>query len=263
MIERETMALISNSDQKSSLARTLDELRRVAWLLRDRFSADTWRILSRLDHQFGRATYEEPLRIGSALDLLDDAIMTLSAFGGLVMESMTRGYGWRFLDIGRRIERAVQMVETIGRGLIGGQGDHGELQAVLEIADSSLTYRSRYLTSLHTDLVLDLLLLDEANPRSIAFQLGRLREYVDDLPKRTSSDRAAPEWPIVVRLLAAVQLADISELMGRGANGDCSQTETLLATLTAGLRSLSETITRDYFDHTIASRQLGGFVTQT
>ncbi|MGO9606223.1 MAG: circularly permuted type 2 ATP-grasp protein [Candidatus Binataceae bacterium] len=257
MLEREMLTMIYDSGEKTSLGWTLCQLRRVAWLLRDRFSADAWRVLNRFDRQFSKATPREPLRMGRTMNLLDDAIMTLSAFAGLVMESMTRGDGWRFLDIGRRMERALQMVEMLRYGLGARNGDEsGALQAMLEIADSSLTYRSRYLTSVQADLVLDLLLLDEANPRSAAFQLARLREYVDDLPKRDSSARMTAEWKIVVKLLTTVQLADASELMGQGKEGERDNTDNLLAALAAGLRSLSETITRDYFDHTIASRQL-------
>ena len=77
---------------------------------------------------------------------------TLAAFGGLVMESMTRGDGWRFLDMGRRIERAWQVVDLIRQGLGFACPRHsGQLEILLEIADSSITYRSRYLTSMQTD----------------------------------------------------------------------------------------------------------------
>ena len=124
--------------------------------------------------------------------MLDHAIITLSAFSGLVMESMTRGDGWRFLDIGRRLERAFQMVDLIRYGLgFECTTDSGQLEVLLEIADSSITYRSRYLTSMQADLVLDLLLLDEANPRSVAFQLVRLREHVDQLPVKPVADPAS------------------------------------------------------------------------
>jgi uncharacterized alpha-E superfamily protein len=232
-------------------------LRRVAYLLRDRFSVDAWRILNRFDRQFSRAQPREPLRSGRALNLLDDAIATLSAFGGLVMESMTRGDGWRFLEIGRRLERALQMVEMLRNGFSAKTGDEsGALMAMLEIADSSLTYRSRYLTSTQPDLVLDLLLLDEANPRSVAFQLEHLRAYVEELPKRTTSARMSPEWRIVVKVLSAVELAEAAELMNRNQAGERGDAEALLVSLADGLRSLSETITCDYFDHTIASRQM-------
>ena len=256
-LEREMFAAIYDSEEKSSLGWTLNQLRRVAWLLRNRFSADAWQILNHFDKQFASPPPVEPLRMGRALSLLDDAIMRLSAFSGLVMESMTRGDGWRFLDIGRRLERALQMVEMLRHGLDAPNHDgSGELQTLLEIADSSLTYRSRYLTSMQADLVLDLLLLDEANPRSIAFQLARLREHVEALPDRSANARHSANWRVAVRLLSAVQLADARELIRGGGKGDSSSFEGLLVGLAAGLRALSENLARDYFEHTLASRQL-------
>jgi uncharacterized alpha-E superfamily protein len=256
-LEREMLAVIYDSEEKSSLGWTLHQLRRVAWLLRDRFSADAWRILNRFDKQFASPQPIEPLRMGRALSLLDDAIMTLSAFSGLVMESMTRGDGWRFLDIGRRLERALQMIEMLRHGLRLDSHDHGgALQTLLEIADSSLTYRSRYLTSMRADLALDLLLLDEANPRSAAFQLARLREHVEELPDHSADTRRSAKWRVAVRLLSAVQLADAAELIRAGETGAPDNLESFLAGLAAGLRALSEALARDYFEHTIASRQL-------
>ncbi len=132
----------------------------MAWLLRDRISVDAWLILNQLDQQFSTPQQpSEEFRVSAAQDRLNHAIITLSAFGGLVMESMTRGDGWRFLDIGRRLERAIQMVELLRNGLPKEAfGGVGVLEAILEMADSSITYRSRYLTSVQVDLVLDLLL---------------------------------------------------------------------------------------------------------
>jgi uncharacterized alpha-E superfamily protein len=131
------------------------------------------------------------------------------------------------------------------------------LQTLLEIADSSLTYRSRYLTSMQADLVFDLLLLDEANPRSAAFQLARLREHVEGLPDDHSDNaRRSAKWRVVVGLLSAVQLADARELIRSAEGGDWSAFENLLGGLAAGLRALSENLASDYFEHTLASRQL-------
>jgi uncharacterized circularly permuted ATP-grasp superfamily protein/uncharacterized alpha-E superfamily protein len=256
-LERNMLAAIYDSDEQSSLGWTLSQLRRVAWLLRDRFSADAWRVLNRFDQQFTSPPPVEPLRMDRALSLLDDAIMTLSAFSGLVMESMTRGDGWRFLDIGRRLERGLQMVEMLRHGLNPSTHDEGgELQTLLEIADSSLTYRSRYLTSMQADLVFDLLLLDEANPRSAAFQLARLREHVEGLPDQSDNHRRSAKWRVVVGLLSAVQLADARELIQSAGDGDWSGFENLLDMLAGGLRALSENLASDYFEHTLASRQL-------
>jgi uncharacterized alpha-E superfamily protein len=173
------------------------------------------------------------------------------------MESMTRGDGWRFLDIGRRMERAYQMVDLLRHGLgFEGRADSGQLEMLLEIADSSITYRSRYLTSMQADLVVDLLLLDEANPRSLAYQLGLLREHVDRLPDTQSLIRRPAEARLALSLLTSVQLAEVRELMAEDAKGRRANLEKFLNRLSADLRSLSETLTRAYFTHAIPSRQL-------
>jgi uncharacterized circularly permuted ATP-grasp superfamily protein/uncharacterized alpha-E superfamily protein len=253
----EILAMIYDTDGKSELGATLRQLRRLAWLLRDRFSADAWRSINRFDQKFTAPSRVEALRMGGALNLLDDAIVTLSAFGGFAMESMTRGHGWRFLDIGRRLERALQMVDTVQNGLsVRAADESAELQTLLEIADSALTYRSRYLTSMQASLVLDLLLLDEANPRSVAFQLERLIEHVAELPAREVASRKSAEWKTVMKMLTAMQIVEAADLARTDERGNWSNLENLLATIGNGLRALSETIARDYFDHSLASRQM-------
>jgi uncharacterized circularly permuted ATP-grasp superfamily protein/uncharacterized alpha-E superfamily protein len=256
-IEREVLAMIYGSAERSSLGWQIQKARRAGWLLRDRISADAWRILNHLAQQLPDTLPPEPLRAAGAQDALDQAIGTLAAFSGLVMESMTRGHGWRFLDIGRRLERATQMVDLLRLGLgCEGAAESGQLEALLEIADSSLTYRSRYLTSVQADLVLDLLLLDEANPRSAAFQLARLREHIEELPETQALIRRPAEARIALSLLTAVQLTEARELARTDAAGRWANLETLLRRLAAGLRQLSDVLTRSYFNHAIASRQL-------
>jgi uncharacterized alpha-E superfamily protein len=251
--ERDLLAMVYDSAARSSLGWNMHQVRRLAWLLRDRISVDSWLILNSLDKQFSGSPPPAPLRLSRAHDRLNAAVITLSAFGGLVMESMTRGDGWRFLDIGRRLERSTQMVEVLRQGVT--LNDRGALETVLEIADSSITYRSRYLTSMQADLVLDLLLVDEANPRSIAFQLARLREHIDKLPESRSLIRRPAEARLALGMLTMVQLADVQELVRPGANGNMPALENLLARLASELRSLSEILTRANFDLAVPSRQ--------
>ncbi len=260
-LERELLAMVYDSGARSSLGWTLHQLRRVAWLLRDRISTDAWRVLNHFGQQFTAAPalgpLREPLRMTRAIALLDEAIIMLSAFSGLVMESMTRGHGWRFLDIGRRMERAIETVDLLAYGLgVTPAQETGQLETLLEIADSSLTYRSRYLTSMRADLLIDLLLLDEANPRSVAFQLARLREHIERLPESESSVRRPAEWRLAVRLLTAVQIAELSELVREDEAGRWSNLEHLLDRLASELPLLSETLTRAYLDHAVPARQL-------
>ncbi|MBL8222554.1 MAG: circularly permuted type 2 ATP-grasp protein, partial [Bryobacterales bacterium] len=149
--EREVLNLVFDSEARSSLAYNVHHVRRLAWLLRDRISADAWRILNQLDQQFTGPAPAEALLVSAAQDRLNDAVITLSAFSGMVMESMTHGDGWRFLDIGRRLERSLQMTELLRHGLVNIlSNDAAGLQLLLEIADCSITYRSRYLNSMQT-----------------------------------------------------------------------------------------------------------------
>jgi uncharacterized circularly permuted ATP-grasp superfamily protein/uncharacterized alpha-E superfamily protein len=256
-LEHEVMAMIYDSGRRGSLSANVQEIRQLAWLLRDRISNDAWRILNRFARQFATPPPLEPLRVSGALNLLDDAIVTLSAFSGLVMESITRGHGWRFLEIGRRLERAMQMVELLRHGLVFRPAmETGQLELLLEIADSSLTYRSRYLTSMQPNLVIDLLLLDDANPRSVAFQLARLREHIDQLPDSLTAVRRPAEALAAVRILTLVQLAEVNELVKPDADGDLNNLDQLLNKLASELRQLSDTLTRAYFNRAISSRQL-------
>ena len=255
--EREVLAMIYDPADASGLVSNIHQVRRVAWLLRDRISVDAWLILNQLDQQFSAQPPSDEFRVTTAQDRLNHAIITLSAFGGLVMESMTRGDGWRFLDIGRRLERAIQMVELLRNGLPKEAfGGVGVLEAILEMADSSITYRSRYLTSVQVDLVLDLLLVDEANPRSIAFQLARLREHIGELPGSRTSIRRPAEERMALSLLNTVQLIDVRELARSGGRAAAEAREGLLGKLIADLSLLSETLTRAYFSHATQSRRL-------
>jgi len=255
-LERALLAMIYDGEAPHGLPANIHRVRGVGWVLRDRISADAWRILNQLDLQLSAPPPPEPIRVSGAQALLDQAISTLSAFGGLVMESMTRGDGWRFLDMGRRIERAAQMVDLIRHGFgFERDTDSGQLEVLLEIADSSITYHSRYLTSMQPELVLDLLLLDEANPRSVAYQLAQLHDHVDRLPASWSPINRAPESRIAISLLTAVQLAEAHEFIGTNPDGRRENLETLLNRLSSELRSLSETLTRQYFSQAAPSRQ--------
>jgi len=255
--EKEVLAMVYHPAASNGLVWNIHQVRRVAWLLRDRISVDAWLILNQLDQQFSTQPPSEEFRVSAAQDRLNHAIITLSAFGGLVMESMTRGDGWRFLDIGRRLERAIQMVQLLRNGLAADSaGGVGVLEAILEMADSSITYRSRYLTSVRVDLVLDLLLVDEANPRSIAFQLARLREHIGELPGSKTSTRRPPEERMALSLLNTVQLIDVRELERAGGRESVDARDSLLAKLITDLGLLSDTLTRAYFSHAAQSRRL-------
>ncbi|MDX2153659.1 MAG: circularly permuted type 2 ATP-grasp protein [Bryobacteraceae bacterium] len=261
-LERDLVSMIFDSDRRYSLGWIVHEVRSLAWLLRDRVSNDAWRILNRLEEGFRTSRPPESLQLLEASDLLDQTILTLAAFSGLAMEGMTRGQGWRFLDIGRRVERSAQMTDLLRHGLAGPPADDpGALSVLLEIADSSITYRSRYLTTMQADLVVDLLLTDETNPRSVAFQLARLTEHVAHLPESQqregeSSSRRRPESKLILGLLTSVQLADVPDLVRPGEDGLWNGLPAFLDRLSKDMRRFSDALSTSYFSHALPSQQL-------
>ncbi len=173
---------------------------------------------------------------------------------------MTRGHGWRFTDMGRRIERVAHTATLIRSTLAevpAPEDADAVLEALLEVADTSITYRRRYLGALETAPVLDLLLTDETNPRSVVFQLVVLDDHVRQLPRSPTRLRSAEER-LTTAVLTRVRLADIALLCRADAEGRRTHLDALLAQLGEDMRALSNLVTRQYLSHTRAPRQLGG-----
>ena len=231
----------------STLGWNLKEMRRVAWQLKERMSADTWHVLQQLEAEFSRAVPVNPEhRFFAHLGLLDRAIMTLSAFSGLLMENTTRGEGWRFLELGRRLERALQMADLLRAGVVEAPSDaQPYLHILLQVADSSITYRTRYLSVLRTDLVLQLLLEDESNPRSIGFQLAGLSYQLEFLRELGEAEYPRLE-ALATSARKAIRLAPMHELAGQESDGRYRALESLLYQLRASLFEFSEVLTAQY-----------------
>lgn len=230
---------------------------RAGRFVRDRISTDTWRVLASIDEELQAAETElrgEPL---SALqDALNRVVLRLAAFSGLAAESMTRGQAWRFLDMGRRLERAMTLV-TLLRGTLGTRIDREGplLEAVLEIADSGMTYRRRYLATLQAAPVVDLLLTDETNPRSVIFQLDALTKHLAALPGQPSGLRGLQER-IALGVLTDLKLADIDRLCATDERGARPKLAAQLVDLATRIPMLSDSLSDRYLNHATVSRHL-------
>lgn len=232
-----------------SLRSIVTEIFRLTTRSRDRVSADSWRILHRIDKSF------TPPKVGQwdlsdLLALLDDLILDLAAFSGIVSESMTRTQIYYFLDMGRRIERALQQVRLLRNCLIEPTGDLAAiLEALLEISDSSMTYRSRYLADVQMPAVLDLLLTDETNPRSIARQLVQLLDHVNALPHNTGSGLFSLEQRLAMTLLNETRMCDVTVFRETEDLNPNAPLSLLLQEIESLLPKLSDALSNRYLVH--------------
>ncbi len=228
-----------------ALALRMRQLSRSAFNLRDRMSVDNWRTLNRLaaDPVFKRGL-SSTMRLPLALSWLDRAVTAMMTLSGYVLDGMTRGAGWRFLSIGRRIERLSNLCVTLQVATTEGAA-HG-LDWLLDLTDSTGTYRSRYLVAPEWMPVLDMLICDEANPRSLAFQLKGLVEYIAKLEVghgRFASDLLAPAQA-ALHDIAPHDLHPESEAVAR-----------LLDQLRKCASAVSDELTLKFFSHA-ASRSV-------
>ena len=162
------------------LLASIDSAVHSAGQIRDRFSPDGWLALNDLQKTAQR--FATRIRPGDdATRAMTVLLRKLAGFSGLVHENMYRFAGWRFLELGRRLERAIQ-IARVTAWLTDKDAPDGSLEMLLEIGDSVMSHRRRYSVSAGTQSAIDLLALDPLNPRSVIFQLTELRAQIEMLP---------------------------------------------------------------------------------
>ncbi|MGA2741291.1 MAG: circularly permuted type 2 ATP-grasp protein [Bryobacteraceae bacterium] len=248
-LEQEILSLIFEEQRRDSLNAVLGRAARAVAEVRASLSSDMLRIVSQFDaahtSAWGYAT------AGEALAVLNRCIGMLAALRGIEMENITRGAGWHFLGAGRRLERSIQLVDLFRAIIVPlNTATWPTLEMLLEVADSGMTYRSRYFTELQAAPVLDLLMNEQANPRSLAFQIHDLLEHCQSLSGRP----AGAVWPFskqrrLEEAAGALFTADVRALCQPDEDGIRAPLDQLLAATGAALPALSDAITNVYFSH--------------
>jgi uncharacterized circularly permuted ATP-grasp superfamily protein/uncharacterized alpha-E superfamily protein len=240
------VAALFRFDSKSALRGAIGEVRRIAAAVRDRLSLDTWRILHQLQQDF--VVRHHRVQIDDVQAYLNRMITDLAAFSGMEMESMTRGHGWLFLDVGRRLERSLAITRLVRAAVTASSSHLPMLEPMLAVADSAMTYRRRYFAEAQLPPVLDLLLADGTNPRALVFQLTVMAALVAQLPREPKSSQDGLESRIV-HAREAVAAADFDALGEPGADMAFELLLDLLDLVEDDLRRVSDAITLQYFSH--------------
>jgi uncharacterized circularly permuted ATP-grasp superfamily protein/uncharacterized alpha-E superfamily protein len=255
----ELFALVVDEDRGGTLGYAVKRLLDNAYAVRDQLSTDTWLIVGNLDREL--LELRQPLhdRQAAVQQALDRFMQGLLAFSGLQAESMVRDPGWHFLDAGRRIERAMHLAMLL-RATITVERDTATdslvLESVLTASESIITYRRRYRSRARLDTMLDLLVLDGGNPRSLRFQVDRLVENVAALPVSGPSSRLRPEERRVLELQTTVRLADSERLAVTTGEGRRRTLEQFLDLVEAQVVGTASEIDTEHFTHMLPQRSL-------
>ena len=203
-------AALIRRDIEGSLPRLTAAARSAASVIRDRLSPDAWRALNDLV-----AAIDAPLAVGSSeslmLDRVETALRIIASFSGLAQENMTRLAGWRFLELGRRIERGILTCRFV-REFADADAPDGALDVLLELCDSQLTYRQRYVMIAARAPVIDLVMLDPNNPRSVMHQLERIEAHLAALPRQVVDGRLSPPQQIAASIATGLRTADAGKI---------------------------------------------------
>ena len=256
----ELLSLAKDSQRPDSLAMIIQNFAQAAFSIRDLWSQDTWRSIDNIHRQWQQNVIDRPINVEELQDHLDDLITGIVAFTGLTTDSMTRETGWLILDSGRRLERAIVLISLLRSTMVT---RHDEvllsqvLEAVLFSNDSLNIYQRRYRSYIQHPMVLELLLLDETHPRSVAFQLKQLYEHVSLLPREQKKGKLSEEERLLLRAYSDLRLVKITELISINENDIIyTNLEKLLSNTTELLWRAADSIAQTYFSHSQGPQQM-------
>ena len=250
--------LAAVASEKRGLISVLDEIQRLTGSLRDRFSADMIAAVGPLMYEVRQRLMAARGNLDPLLAALDDIVRFVATLSGLGQENMTRGTGWLFLDLGRRIERAQFILgSALGPFRSSPIDWDAAMRIALELCDSTITYRTRYLGQLQPAPVLDLMVLDDSNPRAFAFQLRSIRSHLERLGQASGTKVPDLLADLDTDLGRVVQMFTGEEKSWRHEGLALAVLREIAEDADRRLEDLSEALTRAYFSHVPTAQSVG------
>ncbi len=250
--------VLLNGDRAGSLKFNFLQFHRAIHEVREHWSTDTWRVLRIMDEEFRQ---DIPLSHHGHLQMLrtlDNLITFIVAFIGLNRESISREQGWILLDVGRKIETSLLLITLLRTTLVARSGDAVEYhlqQSVLMSNESLVNYRYKYRMPITLGLVLDLMLFDPNNPRSLTYQVNRLKVYLKNLPKNPAVYWLTEYERLILEADTLLKLADKNELTLAGpADKEYRVLNDFLAKMYGLLSGIPDVISKTYFKHELAPK---------
>lgn len=252
---------IFDRQQPCGLTASVIQMVDKAVAVRDRLSMDAYRIITRIGDDLTAPRVDKGPDLTGMIERVNRLITDLLAFAGLTTESMTRTHGWRFLQLGRRIERGYQTAEllaaTLTRPLVN---ESSLLESVLRATDSMMTYRSRYMLQLQAAAVIDLLITDDTNPRSLAYQAEQITTLISQLPTDPNEFSLGQDQRLAEAVTHRIRMSQPMVLAHMDGSGSREQLLSLLQYLFEALANLSNAVAARYLIHAGVTQSLTGRV---
>jgi uncharacterized alpha-E superfamily protein len=232
-------SVLFDTEKRFTLSGDIERLGECASQVRGNLSAENWRALTVLQRDFRRA---ENAR-SDARETLDSLLLSLASLAGFALDDMTQDDGWRLMMIGRRLERLQFIADLISRRLVSaGTPLRQELEWLLEIGDSAITYRTRYRAPPVWETTLDLLVFDEKNPHALAFQWRAINTLLIEVAESLGSKPQDTLYQAVSSLLEL-------KYANRGGEFDMARVSRCLKDLMLAAAQLSDQLTSQHFSH--------------
>lgn len=249
--EPELISILVDNQRIGSVANNLLAMIRASEQVKEQLSSDTQRVINDIGdrlEQLRQAINERGL--SSAEEDQAHLVTALLALTGLIHDSMTRDNGWHFMEMGRRLERALQIASSLRALLTPGFDELGQevlIESALLSGEALITYRRHYQSGINIHNGLEMILRNSRNPRSLIYQLAQLDMHFGDLPGKR--EQLSDERKFLLEASTAIQLSDIQQL-AHSKDGVREGLDQLLARTQYLIGSAAKAISQRYFDHT-------------
>jgi uncharacterized circularly permuted ATP-grasp superfamily protein/uncharacterized alpha-E superfamily protein len=250
--DSELLSLMLDEEKIGSIANNQRCLIQAGYTVRNLWSSDTWRVMDEIKSHLEQSQQLTESTLWNIQEHMDRLITALSAFSGLIMESMTRGNGWLFLDLGRRSERALLLISLLRSCFSTAQASGTEqllMESLLETSDNLICYREHYRNNIELLSFIELLLLDKNNPRSLAYQFNRIQEHIGKMPRKQSNAQLSLEERLILEACNLLDLTNLNELIKITSGNIRENFDQTLSRLYYLIATLSDTVTLTYFKH--------------
>ncbi len=257
---KELTDVLYNEKRNGSLSHNISLLKNSVYSVRNFWALDTWRVLRQMEEEWNKAktdAHADHLRMISTIDALNTSMF---AFLGMNRESVRREQGWNILDLGRKIEQSLYIITLLKAVFNQKQEELVEydlLESVMIASQSLITYRYTYRDHLQLPLVLELLLLDNNYPKSLAYLVKKIKRYISLLPKEGKDIPLSDKQRTIQEADSLLKLADVTALAKYDpASKEYASLHHFLDKLYLLISDTSVLISKTYFKHNQTQKQL-------